>query len=84
MPLLIKRRHAVFMRFVLPTVTLILAAVGQQIPMNLHDVVLVEHNVLPRAKQQLHHLRITGHLLLVTRGERLHLNLGQQRLHSLI
>ncbi len=75
MTLFIKRGHAVFMRFVLPTVTLILAAVGQQIPMNLHDVVLVERDVLPGAKQQLHHLGITGHLLLVARGERLHLNL---------
>jgi len=83
-PLFIKLGHAVFMRFVLPTVPLILAAIGQQIPMNLQDVVFVERNVLPGAKQQLHHLRITRHLLLVTRGERLHLNPGQQHLHSLI
>ena len=59
----------------------ILVAVNQQVAVELLDVVLGEGDLRPGRKHQIHHLGVASHLLLVTVGEALDLEVRQQTLH---
>ena len=61
--------------------TLILAGIGQQIPMKLLNVALFQGNCIIDAEDRLHDVGVTGYLLLVTRCERADPDIRQQAFH---
>ena len=56
---------------------LILDRVGQQVAMELADMVLGQRNCVKGVEDRLHHLGIAGDLLLIARGERADADISQ-------
>ena len=67
--LLIDGGNTVGQFFVLAAMPSVLPAVTKKIPVELLDVILAKWQILPRAKDGLHHLGIARDFLLVAAGE---------------
>src|SRR5271166_5574818 len=77
---LIERNDAVRGGLVAAAVPHILLAVGEEVAMQLFDMVLGDSDVFQRPEHKLHRLRISGDLLLVAGGEGFDLQVRQQAL----
>ena len=83
-PCLVESHDRVWRALPGPPVTLVFAAVPQEIPVQLADMVLGHINVAPRCEDCVHYLRVASDLLFVSVREGLNVEIGEQPLNFLI